>query len=123
LANKQPEDPEVVGHEPVEADARSIWIGLGGIFAILFIAMIVIAGLVALFASYRSGQPTKTAVENPIEPPPGTPELDANQNMQLRVLRTRERKLLTEYGWVDQQAGLARIPIERAMQISAQGKQ
>jgi hypothetical protein len=27
--------------------------------------------------------------------------------------------MLTEYGWVDEQAGVARIPIARAMEIEA----
>jgi hypothetical protein len=37
------------------------------------------------------------------------------------ALAERKRKLLASYGWVSEPAGIARIPIERAMQLVAEG--
>lgn len=37
-------------------------------------------------------------------------------NPKLRDLRARESEILNSYGWVDQQQGVVRIPIERAME-------
>jgi len=34
--------------------------------------------------------------------------------------RLQEEKKLNSYGWIDQKAGIARIPIDRAMQLLAQ---
>jgi hypothetical protein len=35
----------------------------------------------------------------------------------MRELRAREEAALTSYGWVDREAGRARIPVERAMEL------
>jgi hypothetical protein len=42
------------------------------------------------------------------------PKLLTNEPEYLRGYRTREQGLLQDYGWVDQAAGLARLPIDRA---------
>lgn len=45
---------------------------------------------------------------------------------QLKAMRAEEDKVLHSYGWVDKQNGIARIPIERAMELLAErqgGKQ
>ncbi len=33
------------------------------------------------------------------------------------LLRAQQRRVLAHYGWVDRRAGIARIPIERAMEL------
>jgi hypothetical protein len=43
----------------------------------------------------------------------------APQDTKAEYLREKER-LLNSYQWIDRQTGVARIPIERAMQIMAQ---
>ncbi len=35
-------------------------------------------------------------------------------------MRAAEEKILHSYGWIDQQKGIVRIPIERAMELTAQ---
>lgn len=41
------------------------------------------------------------------------------QNVKLRELRAQEAAQLNSYGWVDQQKGVAHIPIDRAMELMA----
>jgi len=37
-------------------------------------------------------------------------------------LRARQKEQLSSYSWVDRQAGIVRIPIERAIELRAEGK-
>ncbi len=37
------------------------------------------------------------------------------------TLRAKQKQQLTGYGWVDRDAGVARIPIERAIDLRAEG--
>jgi hypothetical protein len=48
------------------------------------------------------------------------PRLETDERNQLNQIRTREDGLLDSYGWVDEQAGTVRIPIERAMDLLVQ---
>jgi hypothetical protein len=46
--------------------------------------------------------------------------LETNERLEINDFRLQEEKTLNSYGWIDQQAGVARIPIDRAMQLLAQ---
>ena len=48
---------------------------------------------------------------------PPFPRLQDNPQQDLQQLRARQQSLLTGYGWVNKEAGVARIPIEDAMRI------
>jgi hypothetical protein len=45
------------------------------------------------------------------------PRLETDERNQLNQIRTREDDQLDSYGWVDEKAGMVRIPIERAMDL------
>jgi hypothetical protein len=49
-------------------------------------------------------------------------ETDANWNVspQARELRAKEQRFLTTYEWVDQTTGVARIPLDRALELIAE---
>jgi hypothetical protein len=55
--------------------------------------------------------------ETPV--PPGMLTLDPDQAAELVELMDSQRTWLESYAWGDQQAGIARIPIKRAMAIVA----
>jgi hypothetical protein len=48
------------------------------------------------------------------------PRLEKNERVEINDLLLKEEQTLNSYGWVDQKAGVVRIPIERAMQLIAQ---
>jgi len=48
------------------------------------------------------------------------PRLESSERMEINDFRVHEERTLSSYGWVDQQAGVVHIPIERAMQLLAQ---
>ena len=52
------------------------------------------------------------------QPPPG-PQLQADPEEDLALLRAEEEERLSSYQWVDRQAGIARVPIETAIEILA----
>src|SRR5687768_1457495 len=43
----------------------------------------------------------------------------ANRRQTLKQLRETEAKQSSGYGWIDQTAGVVRLPIERAMELTA----
>jgi hypothetical protein len=45
------------------------------------------------------------------------PRLETNERGQFDDQRLREEEILNTYGWLDQKAGVAHIPIERAMAL------
>jgi len=48
------------------------------------------------------------------------PRLERNERIEIKDFRLKEEQTLNSYGWVDEKAGVVRIPIERAMQLIAQ---
>lgn len=51
---------------------------------------------------------------------PPAPNLQTQPFKDVYLLRKGEAEKLESYGWVDQQGGVARIPIERAMELTLQ---
>lgn len=45
------------------------------------------------------------------------PQLLVNEPANLAEFRKREQELLTTYGWIDRNAGVIRLPIERAKDL------
>lgn len=48
------------------------------------------------------------------------PNLQVNPRDELLALEARDDAVLHSYGWVDREAGVVRIPIERAMELVAE---
>jgi hypothetical protein len=45
---------------------------------------------------------------------------DAARRAALQELREKEARQTTAYGWIDQKAGVVQLPIERAMELTAE---
>ncbi len=52
-------------------------------------------------------------------PTAAAPQLLARPEGELKQVRQQEKERLEGYGWVDQTAGVAHIPVERAIEIVA----
>lgn len=48
------------------------------------------------------------------------PRLETDERGQINQFRLNEEQKLDSYGWVDQNAGIVRIPIDRAMDLVAE---
>ncbi len=114
--------PAGAAYEPTDIDA-----GIATKFALwLTVAAVIIHvglwGLFRLYASYEKSQQAPTAYPlaaargGELRLPPA-PRLEARPVNEITQFRAEEERLLHSYGWVDQQAGVVRIPIEDAMRL------
>ena len=76
------------------------------------------------FFERRADRADETAQQYPLakdfERPQPTPALQKQPFMDLYELRQGEADRLSSYGWVDKDGGVARIPIDRAMDVLLQ---
>jgi cytochrome c2 len=87
-------------------------------FAIVTSAVIVmillVVGIAAIFLQFFMPGKPQTASQPP------EPRLQVNPSEDIQSLRATADAQLNSAGWVNQEAGIAHIPIQRAMQIIAQ---
>jgi hypothetical protein len=123
-----------VAHEHGDVNIRAI---------VWSVVILVIVGIVAQVAMYflfgwfetsaAANQPTVSAVAVPPTQMPrtttaspafsqnvGGPQLLTNEPMALQTQRENEQKKLHGYGWVNQAAGVAQIPIDQAKKLTAE---
>jgi hypothetical protein len=122
------QNPEIQ-HEPRDVNLRPILLFAASLAVLL---ILVIGGLWVMFnyledreAPVEHSSPLLDAVpQQPptvIDPEPQQPAdfpgLQANPQRDWREMLAEQNRLLTSYEWVDQGEGVARIPIDRAMQL------
>ena len=73
-------------------------------------------------ACFAGMEVARTEVDNllALESAPPPPNLQAQPQLDLAEFRARQAEILSSYGWVDRQAGIVRIPIERALDLVAE---
>jgi hypothetical protein len=112
--------PPGAGHEHTDID-----VAIGYRFALwLAVSMLISAGIVYGTFWFLEGQEqaaNRAAQRYPmaagIDRPRPTPMLQNQPFKDLHSLREDEAARLGSYGWVDKEGGIARIPIERAMDV------
>ena len=93
------------------------------VWAALGLIILTIAGLVAswlaftYFVEVQKLGPPASPFENARELPP-PPRLQVKPAEDLKGYKNEVDTQLNNYGWVDKNAGVVRIPIERAMELS-----
>jgi hypothetical protein len=123
---------EEMDFEREDLGAKPILIFLLGLIIGCVLVALVLKGLYSYLDAYENRrQPVQnplvqqtTADTRTVEPGEITkfpqPRLETNEPMEINEFRVQEEKTLHSYGWVDQQAGVVRIPIDRAMELVAQ---
>jgi hypothetical protein len=109
-----------VSYEPREADLSVV---LWFLAALGLAAVLVLLVLWGMFGYFRG----KSAERGPLPSPrmytsaPSVPQprLQPNPVADYDVYRSSDQETLNSYGWVDRKAGIARIPIDRAMDLVA----
>jgi hypothetical protein len=110
------------GHEASDVSIRPIvWFGIGLAMATALISL----AMWGLFRFFEAGQEKRGAPVPPmvaanLRRTPSGPRLESDPLAPRRAVQSREDVALTTYGWVDQKAGVVRIPIERAMDLLVQ---
>ncbi|MCA1816432.1 MAG: hypothetical protein LC746_08525 [Acidobacteria bacterium] len=112
---------ESVAYERRDVNARAIlWIGV-----VMIVAAVVIHTAVWwLFDLFdrreaQKGRPPATLVQTQ-RPAVPEPRLQTDAPADLNAMRETKKSELETYGWIDQQKGVVRIPVERAMEILVQ---
>lgn len=107
------------GYEHADANVRSIY-HFGAVLAILIVAVMwAMVHTYNFFAKHESLGPPASPFENQRELPP-QPRLQPHPAIDLKRYCEIEQQQLSTYGWVDEQNGLVRIPVDRAMDIVLQ---
>ncbi len=113
------------GHPPAEPDR----IHAGSILAVGAAALLIFAAAGASTVLYMRRAQAELNPAFPVMPAAageakiGIVEQQLFENSdRARTLREEEERRLRSYGWVDRKAGLAHIPIDRAMDLVLQGE-
>jgi hypothetical protein len=117
----RPEEQETAAptYERSDVNVRGILgFGLGLVIAAAVIHLLMwwLLDALAIREAAQEPPPSPLAVR-PGQSVPPEPRLQISPPRDMQELRAAEETLLHSYGWVDQQAGVVRIPIERAMQV------
>jgi hypothetical protein len=106
------------GHETRDIDIRFI-----GLFSLSMVVLL--AGSLALMGwlfGIFAGKPVGRGRSAPIaetRPYPPAPRLQASPTRDMQEMRRVENAILQSYGWIDQTAGIVRIPIDQAVELLA----
>jgi hypothetical protein len=119
-------DPEdlAAGYEHSDMNPAVIAAGAMGLLLMLTVALV----LVTLLEQAMVGVPF--TISRPVDligglqaasaPRPPAPALEAQPGQTLNRYRAIEESRLNSYGWVDRASGVIRIPIDRAIDLTAQ---
>lgn len=122
LSHPEPPTPDVtLGHEERDVHARPIALAVLGLTAVAvaaFVLMYLLFGVFAAMQAKQSAAPSPLAGAYGLKEPP-EPRLQTKPLRDLHDLRARDAAALHAYAWVDRDAGVVRIPIERAIEVLA----
>jgi hypothetical protein len=112
--------PEGTGHEHSDA---SVWIIAKFGLWLAISAIVISAGVYLLFALFIE-QTKETVKEFPLagqeQRLPVAPRLQQFPENELLDFRQHESAVLNEYGWVNKDAGVVRMPIAEAMRLTVE---
>ena len=109
-----------VGHEESSVDLKPI-IAFGAVLVVVTIFAFVSMSFMLNFLELnqaRKDAPLSSLAEPAAMPP--APRLQVSPNQDLRQTRQTEGAVLLNYHWVDKNAGVVGIPVERAIKILAE---
>ena len=114
---------EPAGYERSDAHAGGSYRAGAAILAAMVLTALALVPLYRLLVRQESNaQPPPAGVVKTemSEPAQSFPRLVTSEPTTLAAFRDQEDALLTSYGWVEKDKGLARIPVEEAMRIVAE---
>jgi len=86
---------------------------------LVVVAVLVQLGLWWMFHQFEQVQARRESPPALVQAPAPVPEprLQISPQEDLEQMLRQENEVLATYGWIDRRRGIARIPIERAMQL------
>ncbi|MER3473335.1 MAG: hypothetical protein C4335_04740 [Armatimonadota bacterium] len=95
-------------------------------FAMLFVSaliaaiVVIMVFLVWFYRLVTPAPPQQASSASTVRQLPPPPVLQANPAVDMQKFRQVEEQKVSSYGWVDKQAGIAKVPVQRAMEIVAE---
>src|SRR6266550_2436867 len=126
------QEHEDIGYEREDLSPRGILAFLIGLALVGLLVHFAVKGMYGYLDAYqKQHQPPLNPLVNQTETDSRKvsnsdiarfpqPRLEANERLEINDFRLQEEKDLNSYDWIDQKAGIARIPIDRAMQLLSQ---
>lgn len=109
-------------HEGSDVSIKSLGIFLAGLAITMVVTGAIVVWLFDVFlkeAEEADVSPSPLAEAGEPAPPPG-PLLQVAERLDLRLHRESQEKLIQEPAWIDRDRGVVRIPIERAIELTAE---
>jgi hypothetical protein len=104
-------------HEVRDVQTRPIVTFAVGLIMLTGVVLLLMGWLFHYFAERQAKLDVPTSPLALTQEGPPEPHLEVVLDQELRKVRADEQAMLHSYGWVDQQAGTVRIPIDRAMTL------
>jgi hypothetical protein len=117
-----PQHPGPAGHERRDAHAGDTFRAGLYILATMFLVALLLVPMYRLLGreEARSQRPAATVLRpEAAAPVPAFPKLVTSEPLALAAFRAQEDALLTSWGWVEKDRGIARMPVAEAMRIVA----
>jgi hypothetical protein len=110
------------GHKASDVNIRGVVVFTVGLIIVIVVIYLVVWGTFDYFAAREGSRdtPLSPLAGDAATPVPPAPQLQSSPSRELHEMRAEEDALLHSYRWVDQQAGIVGIPIERAMRLLAE---
>jgi hypothetical protein len=110
-----PATPRRDGYEQRDVKARTLMLAGAILVCVVAVGFLAVAGLIVLSTPYAVEPPSQldTIVQQ------AGPRLEVDPEGHRRQRETVSAERIEGYGWQDRQKGIARIPVERAMEILA----
>lgn len=107
------------GYEDSDVSVGRLFAFAGGIVALIVLGVLGSAVVFHFFVRHQPLGPPASPFEDVRTVPP-EPRLQTTAPFDLKGYRADQEKTLEGYGWVDSQAGIVRIPVDRAMDLLLQ---
>lgn len=118
-ADRLSRDNPEVSHEASDVDVRGILRFAGALAILAALIHIALYGLLFVYDQRETRRAAPVSAPRKEEPPP-EPRLRVAPRADLLEMRKAEEDLLGSYGWVDREKNVARMPIDRAMDMVVQ---
>jgi len=107
------------GYEGSDVSVGRLFAFAGGVAGLVIFGVVASAMVFRFFVRHQPLGPPASPFEN-VRPLPPEPRLQTLAPQDFKRYRADQEKILGSYGWVDQSAGIVRIPIDQAMDMLLQ---
>ena len=107
------------GYEDSDVSVGRLLAFAVGVVALVVLGVLGSAAVFHFFVRHQPLGPPASPFED-VRPMPPEPRLQTTAPLDLKRFRDDQEKVLQSYGWVDSQAGIVRIPVERAVDLLLQ---